>query len=168
MPRIDFRQDRGKVMSIGSALCCKNCGRPIPLRAPNRLEKPRHQSSWPSGSRLENYLCPHCKHVFAYLAPESQENLLDMLAQAEVGRYDTVVCVEVSCGKEECRTLIEVNIPMESGVGSRELEAKHLLSLATFCDIHCARCGYVLEGSPGAGKKLGRFGGFCPQSGFPS
>ena len=52
------------------ALDCKNCFRPIPLPPATRPDTLEGQGLWPKGGSRRNFLCPACRHVYGYSAPD--------------------------------------------------------------------------------------------------
>jgi len=64
------------------ALVCKNCSRPIPLPPAKRPDISDGQGLWPEGGSRRNFLCPVCRHVHGYAAPDIQL----MLPHTEVER----------------------------------------------------------------------------------
>jgi hypothetical protein len=93
------------------ALVCKNCSRPIPLPPAMHPEISEGQGLWPMGGSRRNFLCPACRHVYEYSAPDVQS----MPAQTDPRRAGTpynVVYIRIQCGVRGCASLLRIRTVM--------------------------------------------------------
>jgi hypothetical protein len=126
------------------ALVCKNCSRPIPLPPAKRPNASEGQGLWPEGGSRRNFLCPACRHVHGYSAPDVQL----VLPHTDPRRADSsynVVYIRLQCRERGCASNLRIRTLMASGKDpNEEVEAMLVSSQA-----HALDCGngHILNGT---------------------
>jgi hypothetical protein len=89
------------------ALICKNCSRPIPLPPATHPGTLEGQGLWPKGGSRRNFLCPACRHVHGYSAPDVQLVLPHMDPRRSGSSY-SVVYIRLQCGVRGCSSILRI------------------------------------------------------------
>jgi hypothetical protein len=124
-------------------LVCKNCSRPIPLPPAKRPDTLEGQGLWPQGGSRRNFLCPACRHVHGYSAPDVQL----MLPHTDPRRPNTsynVVYIRLQCGVKGCASVLRIRTLMAfDKCPHEEVTAMFISSQA-----HAIACGngHILNG----------------------
>lgn len=125
------------------ALDCKNCFRPIPLPPATRPDTLEGQGLWPKGGSRRNFLCPACRHVHGYSAPDVQL----MLPHTDPRRASTsynVVYIRIQCGVKGCASILRIRTLMAFDKCPHE-EAAAMLPSSQAHEIACGN-GHSLSG----------------------
>jgi len=125
------------------ALVCKNCSRPIPLPPAKRPDTSDGQGVWPEGGSRRNFLCPACRHVHGYSAPDVQL----MLPYADPRRAGTsynVVYIRLQCRVQGCASILRIRTLMALDKNPHK-EAPVILSSSCAHAIACGN-GHILCG----------------------
>jgi len=93
------------------ALVCKNCFRAIPLPPATRPDTPEGQGLWPKGGSERNFLCPACRHVHGYSAPDVQL-VLPHTDPRRPGSSYNVVYIRLQCGVQGCSSILRIRTLM--------------------------------------------------------
>jgi hypothetical protein len=89
---------------------CKNTQLGVPktkifLPQPVRQEQSRHHPQWPADNWSAFVLCPQCRQVSAYTKQDVRWEAAPTSGQAPILEF---VCVEISCGQENCGLLTRI------------------------------------------------------------
>ena len=125
------------------ALICKNCSRPIPLPPAKRPDTFQGQGLWPEGGSGRNFLCPACKHVHGYSAPDIQL----MLPYTDPRRASTsynVAYIRLQWEVQGCASIIRIRTLMAFNKCLDE-EATAMLAASQAHAIACGN-GHSLNG----------------------
>src|ERR1035441_6440 len=118
------------------ALVCKSCSLPIPLPPAKRPDTFEGQGLWPKGGSRRNFLCPACRHVHGYSAPDVQL----MLPHTDPRRASTsynVVYLRLQCGVQGCASILRIRTLMAFDKCPHE-EAPGMLASS---HAHAIACG---------------------------
>jgi hypothetical protein len=118
------------------ALDCKNCFRPIPLPPATRPDTLEGQGLWPKGGSRRNFLCPACRHVHGYSAPDVELMLPYTDPRRESTSYN-VVYIRIQCGVQGCASIVRIRTLMAFNKSPHEEAAAMLLS----SQAHAIACG---------------------------
>jgi hypothetical protein len=125
------------------ALVCKNCSLPIPLPPAKRPDPSEGQGLWPVGGSRRNFLCPACRHVFEYSAPDVRL----MPAQTDPRREGTsysVVYMRLQCCVHGCDSILRIRTLLAFDKSPHE-EAAAMLATSLAHAIACGN-GHILTG----------------------
>jgi hypothetical protein len=121
---------------VDSIVVCNACGREIrfPTATPSR--RVMNQMSSAPIEIPRNILCPHCKHVLLYEAPEFYPSGVE---NTDSPPGDWVrVCIAVKCAQEDCESHVQLHsIMLESS--SMKKEAAGILSSSIFVKAKCEK-----------------------------
>jgi hypothetical protein len=92
-------------------LVCKNCFRPIPLPPAKRPDIFEGQGLWPEGGSKRNFLCPGCKHVHGYSAPDV-ELILPSTDPRQASTSYNVVYIRLQCRVQGCASILRIRTLM--------------------------------------------------------
>jgi hypothetical protein len=125
------------------ALVCKNCSRPIPLPPAKRPDTLEGQGLWPQGGSRRNFLCPACRHVHGYSAPDVQL-MLPHTDPRKAGTSYNVVYIRLRCGVQSCASIVRIRTLMAF---DKETPKEAPVILASSC-AHALQCGngHILSG----------------------
>jgi len=125
------------------ALVCKSCSRPIPLPPAKCPDTSEGQGLWPKGGSRRNFLCPACRHVHGYSAPDIQL----MLPYTDPRRASTsynVAYIRLQCEVQGCASIIRIRTLMAFNKCLDE-EATAMLAASQAHAIACGN-GHSLNG----------------------
>ena len=126
------------------ALVCKNCSRPIPLPPAKRPDTLEGRGLWPQGGSSRNFLCPACRHVHGYSAPDVKL-MLPHTDPREAGTPYNVVYIRLQCGVRGCASLLRIRTLMPFDICPHEEVTAALVS----SQAHAIACGngHILSGA---------------------
>jgi hypothetical protein len=93
------------------ALVCKNCFRPIPLPPAKLPDTFEGRGLWPEGGSKRNFLCPACKHVHGYSAPDVELTLPYTDPRKASTSYN-VVYIGLQCRVQGCGSILRIRTLM--------------------------------------------------------
>ena len=125
------------------ALVCKNCSRPIPLPPAVHPDPSEGQGLWPIGGSQRNFLCPACRHVHGYSAPDLQL-ILPHTDPRRVGMSYNVVYIRLQCRVQGCTSILRIRTLMAFDKDPYE-EAPIILASSQAHAIACGS-GHILSG----------------------
>jgi hypothetical protein len=125
------------------ALVCKNCFRPIPLPPATRPDTLEGQGLWPEGGSRRNFLCPACRHVDGYSAPDVQL-VLPHTDPRRAGSSYNVVYIRLQCGVQGCSSILRIRTLMAFDKRPHD-EALAMLATSRAQAIACNN-GHILSG----------------------
>ena len=125
------------------ALVCKFCSRPIPLPPAECPDTFEGQGLWPKGGSRRNFLCPICRHVHVYSAPDVELMLAHTDPRTEGTSYN-VVYIRLQCGVQGCASILRIRTLMAFDKRPHE-EAMVILASSQAHAIACSN-GHVLSG----------------------
>jgi hypothetical protein len=115
------------------ALVCKNCSRPIRLPPAKRPDTSNGQGVWPAGGSRRNFLCPACRYVHGYAAPDIQP-LLPNTDPRKAGTSYNVVYIRLECEVQGCASILRIRTLMAID----KVPHKEAPRLRVATDIYCA------------------------------
>ena len=118
------------------ALVCKNCSRPIPLPPAKRPDTVEGQGLWLKGGSGRNFLCPSCRHIHGYSAPDVQW-MLSYTDPRRVGTSYNVAYMRLQCGVQGCASIVRIRTLMAFDKCLLEEAAAMLVS----SQPHAIACG---------------------------
>jgi hypothetical protein len=123
---------------VDSIVVCNACTREIRFPTTTPSQRVMNQMSSTPIEIPRNILCPHCKRVLLYEAPEfypsGVENTDPNLSPGDWVR----VCIAVSCAQEDCESHVQLHsIMLESN--SMKKEAAGILSSSIFVKARCEK-----------------------------
>src|SRR5215472_4680488 len=94
-----------------TCLDCRNCQKPIVLRASRRLEKLDDLPWWPKGNDPLIFLCPECKRVSRYWAASPEVREIDE-TQDQYGcrKHQAVFYTQIECASTGCSARLKVYV----------------------------------------------------------
>jgi hypothetical protein len=125
------------------ALVCKNCSRPIPLPPAKRPDTLEGQGLWPEGGSGRNFLCPACRHVHGYAAPDVQL-MLPHTDPRRAGTSYNVVYIRLQCAVQGCASILRIRTLMAIDKDPHK-ETPALLAASRAHAIACGN-GHILSG----------------------
>ena len=125
------------------ALVCKNCSRPIPLPPAKQPDASEGQGLWPEGGSRRNFLCPACRHVHGYSAPDVQL----VLPHSDPRRASTsynVVYIRIQCWVQGCTSIVRIRTLMAFDKCPHE----EVTAMFVSSHAHAIACcnGHILSG----------------------
>jgi hypothetical protein len=126
------------------ALVCKNCSRPIRLPPAKRPDTSNGQGVWPAGGSRRNFLCPACRYVHGYAAPDIQP-LLPNTDPRKAGTSYNVVYIRLECEVQGCASILRIRTLMAIDKVPHK-EAPVILAASCARAITCGN-GHILWGS---------------------
>jgi hypothetical protein len=119
-------------------LVCKNreCSRPMPLPPATHPCTSQGRASWPKDGLSRSFLCPGCRHIYEYSPRDVVDLPLDERMPLSRKRLHRVVCIELRCGAESCRSQVQIHTLAEFDIKSREA-LRAILGRATPHSIRC-------------------------------
>ena len=126
------------------ALVCKNCSRPIPLPPAKHPDTSEGQGLWPMGGSRRCFLCPACRHVHGYSAPDVQL----VLPHTDPRRADSsynVVYIRLQCREQGCASILRIRTLMAPGKDPNE-EVEAILASSQAHAVGCGN-GHILNGT---------------------
>jgi hypothetical protein len=125
------------------ALVCKSCSRPIPLPPAKRADPLEGEGLWPEGGSRRNFLCPACKHVYGYSAPDVQL-MLPHTDPRRAGTSYNVVYIRLQCAVQGCASILRIRTLMAIDKNPHK-EAPVILASGYAHAIPCSN-GHILDG----------------------
>ena len=125
------------------ALVCKNCSQPIPLPPAKRPDTLEGQGLWPKGGSRRNFLCPACRHVHGYAAPDLQL-MLPHTDPRRAGTSYSVVYIRLQCRVQGCASILRIRTLMAFDKSPDE-EVPAMLASSLAHEIACGN-GHILNG----------------------
>jgi hypothetical protein len=125
------------------ALVCKNCSRPIPIPPAAHPDPSEGQGLWLMGGSRRNFLCPACRHVNGYSAPDVQL-MLPYTDPPRAGTSYNVVYIRLQCREQGCASILRIRTLMAFDKCLHE-EAPAMLASSQAHAIACSN-GHILCG----------------------
>jgi hypothetical protein len=126
------------------ALVCKNCSRPIPLPPAKRPDISEGLGLWPAGGSTRNFLCPACRNIYGYSAPDLKL-ILPHTDPRRSGTSYNVVYIRLQCGVRGCASILRIRTLMAFDKRP-DAEAPAILASSQAHGIACGN-GHTLNGS---------------------
>lgn len=99
-------------------LVCKNCSRPMPLPPATHPCTSQGQSSWPKDGLSRNFLCSGCRHIYEYTSRDVLDLVIDKRMSLPRKKMQRVVCIELRCDAENCRSQVQIHTVAEFDIKS--------------------------------------------------
>ena len=124
---------------VDSIVVCNACTREIPFPTTTPSRRVMNQMSSTPIEIPRNILCPYCKHVLLYEAPEFYPSGVENTAPHLPPAGDWVhVCIAAKCAQEGCKSHVQLHsIMLESN--SMKKEAAGILSSSIFVKARCEK-----------------------------